>query len=65
LLDALDLPLRLHQKTGRPMLVAFDEFQVVLQAQLDALIRSVIQHHGASPTHRATGNGSSAGGTPA
>ena len=46
LLDALDLPLRLHERTKRPILVAFDEFQVVLQADLDALIRSVIQHHG-------------------
>src|SRR4051812_13945023 len=27
LLDALDLPLRLHERTNRPILVAFDEFQ--------------------------------------
>jgi hypothetical protein len=46
LLDALDLPFRLQERTGRPMLVAFDEFQVVLEMDLDALIRSVIQHHG-------------------
>lgn len=56
LLDALDLPLHLHQKTGRPMLVAFDEFQVVLQARLDALIRSVIQHHGAGVTYVFSGS---------
>lgn len=56
LLDALDLPLQLHEKTGRPMLVAFDEFQVVLQAELDALIRSVIQHHGAAVTYVFSGS---------
>jgi uncharacterized protein len=56
LLDALDLPLRLHEKTSRPMLVAFDEFQVVLQAQLDALIRSVIQHHGSGVTYVFSGS---------
>jgi hypothetical protein len=56
LLDALDLPLQLHQKTERPMLVAFDEFQAVLQAQLDALIRSVIQHHGAGVTYVFSGS---------
>jgi hypothetical protein len=56
LLDALDLPLQLHEKTGHPMLVAFDEFQVVLQAELDALIRSVIQHHGAGVTYIFSGS---------
>lgn len=56
LLDALDLPLQLHRKTNRPMLVAFDEFQTVLQAQLDALIRSVIQHHGAGVTYVFSGS---------
>jgi hypothetical protein len=56
LLDALDLPLRLHEKTGRSMLVAFDEFQVVLQAELDALIRSVIQHHGSGVTYVFSGS---------
>lgn len=56
LLDALDLPLRLHERTGRPMLVAFDEFQVVLQAELDALIRSVIQHHGDAVTYVFSGS---------
>ncbi len=56
LLDALDLPLQLHQRTGQPMLVAFDEFQSVLQAQLDALIRSVIQHHGSGVTYVFSGS---------
>jgi hypothetical protein len=46
LAQRLDLPLRLHERTGQRVLVAFDEFQDVLQAgQADAVIRSVIQHH--------------------
>lgn len=56
LLDALDLPLRLHERTERPILVAFDEFQVVLQAELDAVIRSVIQHHGGGVTYVFSGS---------
>lgn len=56
LLDALDLPLRLHEKTGRGMLVVFDEFQVVLKLELDALIRSVIQHQGAGVTYVFSGS---------
>jgi uncharacterized protein len=56
LLDALDLPLRLHEKTGRRMLVVFDEFQVVLKLELDALIRSVIQHQGAGVTYVFSGS---------
>jgi uncharacterized protein len=56
LLDALDLPHQLHEKTGRPILVAFDEFQVVLKMQLDALIRSVIQHHGRGVTYVFSGS---------
>lgn len=56
LLDALDLPLRLHEKTGRRMLVVFDEFQVVLKLGLDALIRSVIQHQGAGVTYVFSGS---------
>jgi hypothetical protein len=56
LLDALDLPLRLHERTNRPILVAFDEFQAVLQADLDAVIRSVIQHHGSGVTYVFSGS---------
>jgi len=56
LLDALDLPLRLHERTKRPILVAFDEFQAVLQAELDALIRSVVQHHGGGVTYVFSGS---------
>jgi hypothetical protein len=56
LLDALDLPLRLHERTKSSILVAFDEFQAVLQAELDAVIRSVIQHHGAGVTYVFSGS---------
>lgn len=56
LLEALDLPLRLHEKTGRPMLVVFDEFQVALKLDLDALIRSVIQHQGSAVTYVFSGS---------
>lgn len=53
LLDVLDLPARLHEKTGLRTVVAFDEFQVVLDVggHLDALIRSVIQHHAQSANY--------------
>lgn len=51
LLEALSLPARIHEKTGVRLLVAFDEFQVVLKADLDGLIRSVIQHHGDGVTY--------------
>jgi len=56
LLDALDLPLRLHEKSGRRMLVVFDEFQVVLTLELDALIRSVIQHQGSGVVYVFSGS---------
>jgi len=56
LLDALELPARLHDKTGRRILVVFDEFQVVLNVDLDALIRSVIQHHGSGVTYVFSGS---------
>lgn len=48
LIERLSLPLRLHERHGRRVLVVFDEFQDVLTAQsrADAVIRSEIQHHG-------------------
>lgn len=48
LLDLLDLPLALHERTGTRVALAFDEFQEILAAGqgVDGLIRSVIQHHG-------------------
>jgi hypothetical protein len=56
LLDALDLPLLLHERSSLPILVAFDEFQAVLQARLDAPVRSVIQHHGSGVTYVFSGS---------
>ncbi|HUN78602.1 MAG TPA: hypothetical protein VMU32_06775 [Solirubrobacteraceae bacterium] len=42
----LDAPRRIAQRTGRPIVVALDEFQVVLALDgVDALLRSRIQHH--------------------
>lgn len=56
LLDALSLPRQLHERTGQPVLVVFDEFQGVLKADLDGLIRSVIQHHGSGVTYVFSGS---------
>lgn len=46
LVKLLDLPLGLHQRTGRRTLVVFDEFQDLLAAGkgVDGLLRSRIQH---------------------
>ncbi len=48
LLEVLDLPGRLHEADQGLTVVCFDEFQDLLTAddRLDALVRSVIQHHG-------------------
>jgi uncharacterized protein len=56
LLEALNLPRQLHERTGQPVLVVFDEFQGVLKADLDGLIRSVIQHHGSGVTYVFSGS---------
>ena len=47
LLALLDLPRRVFERGGERVLVAFDEFQEVLEPRLpvDGLIRSVIEHH--------------------
>jgi hypothetical protein len=49
----LDLPLRLHQRSGTRTLVIFDEFQELLAAgdDLDRLFRSRIQHHGPAASY--------------
>lgn len=46
--ELLDLPLKLHERDGRPTLVVFDEFQDLLSAgaSLDGLLRSHVQYHG-------------------
>lgn len=53
LLERLATPARLHEKTGRVVVVVFDEFQALLGAgaQLDATFRSEIQHHGAGVSY--------------
>jgi hypothetical protein len=49
----LDLPLRIYEKTGKRVLVVFDEFQSLLGASntVDALMRSRIQHHGQAASY--------------
>ncbi len=51
--NLLDLPLGLHERTGRRTLVIFDEFQELLGAgdRLDGLLRSRIQHHGEAASY--------------
>ena len=45
LLRLLDLPAKLHERTGTPSLVAFDEFQDLLRVEgADGVLRSVLQH---------------------
>lgn len=53
LLDRLALPRRIHEKHGKRVLVVFDEFQDVLAADrnIDATIRSEIQHHGEAASY--------------
>lgn len=47
LLERLALPARLRERHGKAVCVVFDEFQSLLAAgsELDALVRSEIQHH--------------------
>jgi hypothetical protein len=53
LLERLELPGKIFDKWGTRVLVVFDEFQEVLtaQANADAVIRSVIQHHGEAASY--------------
>jgi hypothetical protein len=53
LLDRLALPLKVYERSGKRVLVIFDEFQDVLAAQsnVDAVIRSEIQHHGSAASY--------------
>ena len=45
LLRLLDLPAKLHERTGTRSLIVFDEFQDLLRADgADGILRSVIQH---------------------
>jgi hypothetical protein len=46
LTELLNMPKRIHDRTGKRCLIVFDEFQVVMDVgETAALIRSVIQHH--------------------
>jgi hypothetical protein len=51
--SALDLPLKVLERSGKRTVAVFDEFQEVLAADdgLDGLIRSRIQHHGDAATY--------------
>jgi uncharacterized protein len=53
LMGLLDLPVQLHERTGRRTLVAFDEFQALLavDAGIDGLFRSRIQRQGAAASY--------------
>lgn len=49
----LDLPLQLYERTGRRILVAFDEFQALLAVDpgIDGLFRSRIRRHGGAASY--------------
>ena len=49
----LDLPVALHERSGRRTLVVYDEFQALLAASdtFDGLLRSRIQRHGDSASY--------------
>jgi uncharacterized protein len=49
----LDLPLKLYERDAVRTLVIFDEFQELLKAgsDLDAILRSRIQHHGSAASY--------------
>jgi uncharacterized protein len=43
----LELPARLHEQTGKRVLVVYDEFQaLIVLAGMDGVFRSHLQHHG-------------------
>jgi hypothetical protein len=58
LAELLELPRRLHERTGRRTLVIFDEFQDLLAVGegIDGLVRSHIQHHGEQATYLFAGS---------
>jgi hypothetical protein len=51
--EALDLPRRVHERTGQRCLVILDEFQDLLTAGdgLDGVLRSHLQHHGEAASY--------------
>ena len=57
LLRLLDLPVKLHERTGTRSLVAFDEFQDLLRVDgADGILRSVLQHQTASASYAFAGS---------
>ena len=61
LIELLDLPVRIYDRTGARTLVVFDEFQDLLSLRdgLDGLVRSRIQHHGEAASYVFAGSQSS------
>jgi hypothetical protein len=53
LLERLALPSRIHERTGRTCVIAFDEFQEVfrIDAALPGVFRSVIEGHGGAAAY--------------
>jgi hypothetical protein len=57
LLRLLDLPAKLHERTGVRSLVAFDEFQDLLRIDgADGILRSVLQHQTAVASYAFSGS---------
>jgi hypothetical protein len=57
LLRLLDLPAKLHERTGTRSLVVFDEFQDLLRADgADGILRSVIQHQAGVAAYQFSGS---------
>lgn len=58
LLDRLALPRRIHERTGRLCVVAFDEFQEVVRidAGLPGVFRSELERHGAAAAYVFSGS---------
>lgn len=53
----LDLPVKLHERGGRRVLVALDEFQALLALTgMDGVVRSHIQHHGDAASYIFSGS---------
>ncbi|HEY4276879.1 MAG TPA: hypothetical protein VGM91_01595 [Conexibacter sp.] len=58
LIERLSLPRRIHDRTGRTCLIAFDEFQEVFRIDpaLPGLFRSVIEGHGSAASYLFSGS---------
>ncbi len=56
--EVLELPVAVHERTGQRCLVIFDEFQdlMTVDEQLDGVLRSHLQHHGAAASYLFAGS---------